>query len=241
VSLINIPSHAEKGMAVVSSYLQSIKMGALDRPMFRGHASKDWELKCSAFREGAVGIGNSWQLEAWIQLARRFVPEVPRSPLRYLVLAQHYGIPTNLLDWTSNPLIALFFASLEEKDGKDGVVLKAKPIFFNPRDDLAADDLFDPPWAPVLIDAATMNTRSLAQDSWMTLHSRNEEPITTDEVFVIRAADKPIVRAALGTFGVSMERVYADLGVAAAQFREGLAEERTFQNYFQEIVADNRR
>ena len=47
--------------------------------------------------------------------------EKNKSDFECAIFAQHYGVPTRLLDWTTNPLVALFF-SLDSKNDTDGCV-----------------------------------------------------------------------------------------------------------------------
>ena len=45
----------------------------------------------------------------------------PTSDWDWLALGQQYGLPTRLLDWTDNPLVACFFA-VDERSETDGVI-----------------------------------------------------------------------------------------------------------------------
>lgn len=60
-------------------------------------------------------------LRLFKEQALPYLDFLPDNDWDWLALGQHYGLPTRLLDWTANPLVACFFA-VEQQSEDDSVI-----------------------------------------------------------------------------------------------------------------------
>ncbi|TET41601.1 MAG: FRG domain-containing protein [Dehalococcoidia bacterium] len=185
-----VPYYDSADVKMVTSMqvlLEEIKKFGIERPggglYFRGQDDESYPLKPTAGRSNFYKHGGKVALPFTLKQERDLLHRFKRYAYNHtqrllndweaLFLARQHGLPVRLLDWTSNPLVALYYAVLcEEEPNKDGAIW----IFRRIKDDSRDIDIMAKKRSPFEITGVKIiyplyvSPRLIVQSGCFTLH-----------------------------------------------------------------------
>jgi len=218
---------------------------ALDpyRFLFRGHDNSIWKLRTSFHRTGRAALIRfiSQDLTALHRqlsglTTHRFDLGDPLDHAAFLNLVQHHGYPTPLLDWTTSPFIAAYFAFRSLRRAAISADQKVRVFIFNGWEwnaEWERSSILNPPFRhlTLLEPLAINNPRAVPQQSVSTVTNLDdiEAHIKGCELrkgkVYLRAIDLPAserrsVMAELAIMGINAGSLFPGLDGACDQLRE---------------------
>ncbi len=189
-----------------------------NRDIYRGVLSTEYELvpklgrKEMLFRS-SIPVVESEMLRLFKNYAAPYLPKHELSAWDLLAIAQHHGLPTRILDWSRNPLVAAYFAVEQECNGDSAVyVLKGKMFI-----DIKKNEPFELNEVSKFIPEH-ITPRITAQSGLFTVHPDPSKSLDSPSIdkLVISNSFRRELKQTLYRYGIHRAALFPDLdGIAA--------------------------
>ena len=176
----------------VTQFHEMVKSYDAAHPIFRGVQNSSYELlsrvgrsiiENKKKRENSVTdyiVGYKTEISSLDRFKRHAAPYIqnpPENNWEWLAIAQHYGLPTRLMDWTRNPLVAAYFSCKDNRNANDAA------IFVLDEYDIDSVNSEDQPFEITMVKVFTQRhttQRIAAQSALFTVHPDPHIPFDHD-------------------------------------------------------------
>ena len=207
-----------------------------NHPIFRGMKNESHDLitrfgrsiiENKEFREKnstfSYILNSKKEIPVLTEFKNRSTPYLTLTPANdweWLAIAQHHGLPTRMMDWTTNLLVAAYFAAAEgpkESDAAIYVIREQHKLLRAPIDQspfkMEETTIFHPRHA---------TPRITAQSGLFTVHPELEQPFNCDglEKWILKKECIVEIAGMLRQYGISHASMFPGMEGVTALIRE---------------------